>query len=132
MKAFVLIFSLAMFLAFPARANPFLSLQCDITFKNLCTENGCESERVSTEYIVIDIQSSAYNLCSTNKIKCQRVQIHETKMSGAFFVVKFGGNSYIKIAHIDSSLVNLARLSFVEVRDNMLGVVTSFGKCHKL
>ena len=107
-------------------------LRCDIAQKRFCTVTTCVGEKGGGEYVIVNTDNGTYSLCKVGEADCQILKIKNTRISGAFNVAQFAGASFIKIANQTIDLIGLERGSFVEVRDNMLGVMSSFGKCNPL
>ena len=57
------------------------------------------------------------------------MEINKSYESGAFYIAKFGGTSFIKIGISD--VLEELQWGFVEVRDSWLMVTTSFGVCEQ-
>ena len=108
------------------------ALRCDIATKKWCVATSCNEGDGGGEYVIVNPDNGTYSLCVVGKADCEILQIRDASFHGAFYTVKFGGNSFIKIATQSIDLVGLQKDKFIEVRDNMLGVMSSFGKCNSL
>jgi hypothetical protein len=96
-----------------------LTLKCDVDTKNYCAEGGCKSLPPNDEYILVNTDNETYSLCVNGRPKCQVLKLRGGQVSGAFFIFKLGGASFMKMSTSDVELVNLKRGQFLEVRDNI-------------
>jgi hypothetical protein len=108
------------------------TFKCQTSKKIWCTKNGCKEGDGSKDYVVINLEKKSYSMCTIGKAKCDDLNLKTIKKSGIFAVFYFGGSSYLKMALQDESLIwNLKSGDFIEVRDNALGVMNSYGVCVK-
>ena len=109
------------------------TFQCEIAKKTWCAKSGCNSGAGKGEYVVINTDNQTYSLCVHGKSKCQILKLKGARAFGAFVSFKFGGNGYLKMTLIDSPApVKLNKGEFMEIRDNLLGAMTSYGNCKTL
>jgi hypothetical protein len=108
------------------------TFKCQTSKKIWCTKNGCKEGDGSKEYVLINLKKKIYSMCTRGKAKCDDLNLKTIGKSGIFAIFYFGGSSYLKMALQDESLVwNLKSGDFIEVRDNALGVMNSYGVCMK-
>lgn len=118
---------LAILISSPAYA---LKFRCDVKEKSWCESTGCKSADAKGEYNLISFDDKTYSLCSEGKTECQVLEIEYGQKSGIFYIVGFGSGAFIKWATQDEDLIlKIKEGEFVEVRTNMLGSMSSFGRC---
>jgi hypothetical protein len=109
------------------------TLRCKVEKKIWCAKDGCKESQGSQEFNIVDLSAATYNMCNEGKHNCQSIPISDVGKSGIFMVVKFGGAALFKVALEDEkSVFNVNAGDFIEVRDNMLGAMNSFGTCAKM
>jgi hypothetical protein len=106
------------------------ALKCQTSKKIWCAKDGCKELDGSRDYVVINIEKNIYSMCTRGKSKCDDLTLKTIGKSGIFAIFYFGGSAYLKMALQDETLIgNLKSGDFIEVRDNALGVMNSYGVC---
>jgi len=129
MKHIILASMVAIMISGTAHAD---LLRCNVEIKKWCDASKCNEGVGGGEYSLVNTNNGTYSLCVSGKDDCQILQILEASPSGAFRLIKFGGSSFIKIAILTDDFSGLKKGRFMEVRDSMLGVISSFGTCMSL
>ena len=97
---------------------------CQVETKRSCNEKGCKDIKIlGDDYRIIDKRSRTYTIGK------DQFPLEDAKISGAFEIFKVGSAGFMKMIYIDEPITQLKRGQFIEVRDMLLSVITSYGLC---